>query len=68
MLATSAVHADKPTFSANAQLMDIHNSCIVRFGNDTPSRDVPGLAKGMAKALVAVVKSQPQAAKKPLGA
>jgi len=50
MLATSAVHADNPTFSGNAQLMDIHNSCIVRFGNDMPSRDVPGLAKGMAKA------------------
>jgi len=51
MAASSAAFANPnagPTFSANPDLMDVQNTCIVRFADNTPSGEVRGMANRFA--------------------
>ena len=52
------IYADgsQPSFQSNAELMDIQNSCIIRFDNATASGNVTGLARAFAAQANANVK------------
>ncbi len=47
---TVSVHAgqdNQPTFSANSDVLNVHNRCIVRLSDDISKFDVEGRARGM---------------------
>lgn len=54
---SGAAIADQPTFSANEDIMNVQNQCIVQLHDDISAENVTGLANGMAKRGKAVLKN-----------